>query len=154
AAGREHPGHAARHRRALPEHAAVRRHRRGHERGRAGDLAFHARRPAQDLRPGTMKVISERAGAAARAFEALKNFNFQSRYAERRGQADIADFTFGNPHEMPLPGLVEAIREGAVPQDKNWFAYKTSEEAPQAFVAGVLARELDLAFEPHDVALT
>jgi len=101
-----------------------------------------------------MKVISERAGAAARAFEALKNFNFQSRYAERRGQADIADFTFGNPHEMPLPGLVEAIREGAVPQDKNWFAYKTNEEVPQAFVAGVLARELDLPFEPPDVALT
>ena len=101
-----------------------------------------------------MKIVSERAGSAARAFDAIKNFNFQSRYAERRGQADIADFTFGNPHEMPLPGLVEAIREGAVPQDKNWFAYKTSEEAPQAFLADVLARELDLPFEPPDVALT
>jgi len=101
-----------------------------------------------------VKIVSERAGSAARAFDAIKNFNFQSRYAERRGQADIADFTFGNPHEMPLPGLVEAIREGAVPQDKNWFAYKTSEEAPQAFLADVLARELDLPFEPPDVALT
>src|SRR3954465_11050610 len=101
-----------------------------------------------------MKIVSERADAVARAFESIKDFNFQSRYGERRGNADIADFTFGNPHEMPLPGLVEAIREGAIPQDKNWFAYKTSEEAPQAFVAGVLARELDLAFEPPDVALT
>ena len=101
-----------------------------------------------------MKIISERAGAAARAFDAIKDFNFQSRYAERRGQPDIADFTFGNPHEMPLPGLVEAIREGAIAQDKNWFAYKTNEEVPQTFLAGVLARELDLAFEPPDVALT
>ena len=33
---------------------------------------------------------------------------------------------------MPLGGLVEAIRQGAVPQDKNWFAYKTGEEMPQA----------------------
>jgi aspartate aminotransferase len=101
-----------------------------------------------------VKVVSERAAAAARAFDAIKDFNFASRYGERRGQADVADFTFGNPHEMPLPGLVQAIREGATPHDKNWFAYKTSEEVPQAFVAGVLARELDLAFEPPDVALT
>ena len=101
-----------------------------------------------------MTPVSRRAAAAARAFSAIKDFNFRSRYAERRGQADIADFTFGNPHEMPLPGLVEAIHEGAVPQDKNWFAYKTSEEVPQAFQADVLARELGLAFEPPDVALT
>lgn len=101
-----------------------------------------------------MTIVAERARAAARAIEPIKAFNFQSRYAQRRGSADIADFTFGNPHEMPLPGLVDAIREGAIPQDKNWFAYKTSEEVPQAFVAGVLARELGLDFEPPDVALT
>jgi aspartate aminotransferase len=55
---------------------------------------------------------------------------------------------------MPLPGLVEAIRERALPRDKNWFAYKTSEEEPRAFVAERLAEELGLAFEPEDVALT
>jgi aspartate aminotransferase len=101
-----------------------------------------------------VKVVSERAGAAARAFEAVKAFNFHSRYAERRAHPGIADLTFGNPHELPLPGLVAAIRQGAVPQDKNWFAYKTSEEVPQAFLAGVLRRELGLAFEAPDVALT
>ena len=36
--------HAARHRRALPQHAAVRRHRRRHERRRAGDHALDAGR--------------------------------------------------------------------------------------------------------------
>ena len=79
-----------------------------------------------------MNVVSERAGAAARAFDAIKAFNFAARHGDRRGRPDIADFTFGNPHEMPLGGLVEAIRQGAVPQDKNWFAYKTGEEMPQA----------------------
>jgi len=101
-----------------------------------------------------MTVVSQRAIAAERAFEAIKHFAFHSRYGERRGDADIADFTFGNPQEMPLAGLVAAIREGAVPHDKNWFAYKTSEEAPQAFLADVLSRELDLRFEPPDIALT
>ena len=66
----------------------------------------------------------------------------------------ISDFTFGNPHEMPLPGIVEAIRARAVPHDKNWFAYKTSEEAPHAFLAEHVGRELGLAFEPADIALT
>ena len=55
---------------------------------------------------------------------------------------------------MPLPGLVAAIREHAQPHDKNWFAYKTSESEPQAFVAERLGRELGLPFTPSDIALT
>ena len=42
--GRQHPGDAARHRRALPQHAAVRRHPRRHDRGGAEDLAVNAGR--------------------------------------------------------------------------------------------------------------
>jgi aspartate aminotransferase len=92
--------------------------------------------------------------AANRAFEAVKHFFFHSRYAERRGEPDIADFTFGNPHEMPLQGIVAAIRANAVPQNKDWFAYKTSEEEPQAFLAQSLGNELSLPFAPADIALT
>ena len=84
----------------------------------------------------------------------MTSFIFNSRYGERRMDPGIADFTFGNPQEMPLAGLVAAIRETALPQNKDWFAYKTSEEAPQSFLAGALSRELGLAFEPPDIALT
>ena len=49
----------------------------------------------------------------------------------------IADFTFGNPQELPLPGLVDALQRNAVPQDKDWFAYKMSEEEPRQVVADV-----------------
>ena len=80
-----------------------------------------------------MTIISQRAVAANGAFDAVKNFYFNSRYGERRTDPGIADFTFGNPHEMPLEGIVAAIREGAVPQNEDWFAYKTSEEAPPGF---------------------
>jgi len=99
-------------------------------------------------------TASRRAAATHRAFDIVRDFYFSSRYGEARGDPSIADFTFGNPHEMPLAGLVDAIREAAIPHDKDWFAYKTSEEAPQAFLAGVLAKELGLPFEPPDVALT
>jgi aspartate aminotransferase len=99
-------------------------------------------------------IVSQRIAAANSAFEAVRNFYFNSRYGERRGDPGIADFTFGNPHEMPLEGLVAAIRESALPQNKDWFAYKTSEEVPQAFLADEVGRELGLSFDPPDIALT
>src|SRR5262249_37573800 len=51
-------------------------------------------------------------------------------------------------------GLVTTLRERAVPRNKDWFAYKTSEEEPQAFLAQRLRRELALPFEASDIALT
>jgi aspartate aminotransferase len=101
-----------------------------------------------------MSPISARILATNAAFEAVKHFFFKSRYAKRRLEPGICDFTLGNPHEMPLEGVVAAIRERAIPHDKNWFAYKTSEEDPKAFIAERLGSELDLAFEPDDIALT
>ncbi|MCW5714383.1 MAG: aminotransferase class I/II-fold pyridoxal phosphate-dependent enzyme [Bauldia sp.] len=101
-----------------------------------------------------MSVVSRRAGAAAAAFDAVGRFYFASRYSERRFAETISDFTFGNPQEMPLPGIGEAIRRHALPQNKNWFAYKTSETGPQTFVAGRLSAELGLRFAPEDIALT
>ncbi|HEY4141495.1 MAG TPA: aminotransferase class I/II-fold pyridoxal phosphate-dependent enzyme [Pseudolabrys sp.] len=101
-----------------------------------------------------MPIVSVRASAADTAFGAVKDFYFNSRYGERRGQPDISDFTFGNPHEMPLEGIVTALRQHAVPQSKDWFAYKTSEQEPQAFLAERLSRELALPFEAPDIALT
>jgi len=101
-----------------------------------------------------MWVASNRVRAAAESFEPIRQFYFQSRYADRRGESDICDFTFGNPHEMPLPGLVEAIRHHAVPHNKDWFAYKASEPEPQAFLAERLTQELSLPYEPADIALT
>src|SRR5262249_43993517 len=88
------------------------------------------------------------------AFAAVKHFYSSSRYSERRTHPGISDFTFGNPHELPLPRLVEAIRERAQPRDKNWFAYKTSEDEPQAYLAEHVGRELGLAFDSTDIALT
>ncbi len=101
-----------------------------------------------------MPVVSERMIKANAAFAAVKAFYFTSRYGARRCDPDICDFTFGNPQEMPLTGLVEALRQHAIPQNKSWFAYKTSEDDPRAFLAQRHGEELGLAFEPDDIALT
>jgi len=92
--------------------------------------------------------------AADAAFAAVNHFYSTSTYGKRRFDPGICDFTFGNPHELPLPGLVDAIRKHAEPHDKNWFAYKTSEVEAQAFLAGRLSHELDLPFVPTDITLT
>lgn len=101
-----------------------------------------------------MQVVSNRVRVAADSFEPIRQFYFDSRYSQRRGEPDICDFTFGNPHEMPLLGLVKAIRHHAVPHNKDWFAYKASEPEPQAFLAERLTQELSLPFEPADIAVT
>jgi aspartate aminotransferase len=101
-----------------------------------------------------MSLVSSRVRAADTAFAGVKDFYFASRYAERRFESNVCDFTFGNPHEMPLDGIVNALREKITPRDKNWFAYKTSEQEAQDFLAVTAGKELDLAFEPADFALT
>ncbi len=67
---------------------------------------------------------------------------------------DAADFTFGNPQELPLPGLVDSLQRNAAPKDKDWFAYKFSEDEPRQVVVETLRRRTGIAFEPGDVALT
>ena len=101
-----------------------------------------------------MDVISQRSRAAAASISVLEEFYFRSRYGVRRGDPDMCDFTFGNPQEFPLPGIVEAIQTRAEPQNKDWFAYKASEPEPQAYLAERVGAELGLAFEPEDIALT
>jgi aspartate aminotransferase len=98
--------------------------------------------------------MSSRIRSVDAAFAGVRAFYMSSRYGERRLEPGICDFTFGNPHEMPLQGLVSAIREHAQPHDKNWFAYKSSEPGPQEFLAEHVGRELGLTFKPADIALT
>ena len=40
-------------------------------------------------------------------------------WERHRLDPDVADFTFGNPQELPLPGLVEALQRHSVPLDKE-----------------------------------
>lgn len=68
--------------------------------------------------------------------------------------SDVADFTFGNPHEMPLQGFVDALQTWSVPRNKDWFGYKNSEPHAQTVVANSLQRMLGMPFEPNDIAMT
>ena len=104
-----------------------------------------------------MAITSDLAGRTDRMVDSVAHvFGWFTGGSWERHHLDpgVADFTFGNPQELPLPGLVDALQRHAVPGDKDWFAYKMSEEEPRSVVADVLRQRTGLAYRPEDVALT
>jgi aspartate aminotransferase len=85
----------------------------------------------------------------------LIRFFTESTWATRDpSDPDIADFVAGNPHEMVLPEYVEALQRWAVPQDKDWYAYKFNEPYAQAAAAAALRDRRGVPFEDEDIFLT
>lgn len=97
---------------------------------------------------------SRRARMTGAALAPLVWFESQSAYARRPRDIDICDFTFGNPHELPLPGFVAALRTWIEPRHARWFAYQTSDERARATVARSLESTHGLRFAPEDVHMT
>ena len=101
-----------------------------------------------------MTVQERRMDRMSASVEPIFEWIFSRMEEQRRLGPDAADFTFGNPQELPLPGLVDALQRNAVPRDKDWFAYKLSEEEPTRVVAESLRRRTGLPYEHEDVAMT
>jgi len=78
----------------------------------------------------------------------------ESKAFAKRGMPGVADFMLGNPHEMPLPGLVEVLRRNVEPDQPNWFAYKLNEPEAREPIARSLTRLTGLEWDPADVFLT
>lgn len=97
---------------------------------------------------------ARRARMTGAALAPLRWFESQSAYARRPRDADISDFTFGNPHEMPLAGFVSALRAWIEPRHERWYAYRTSDARARAVVARSLESSHGLRFAPEDVHLT
>lgn len=97
-------------------------------------------------------VMSMRAAEAKASVDLVTDF--LARIQALTDDPDALDFTFGNPHEFPLPGLSAAIRTQIEPRSVDWFAYKTSEREAQEAVASGLRAELGLPFDPDDIAMT
>ena len=66
----------------------------------------------------------------------------------------IANFMFGNPHDMAPHAYVDALIRGSTPTSADHFAYKMNEEDATAVVAASLAERFSLPFDREDVFLT
>ena len=100
-----------------------------------------------------MAVVSKRITDAADELRTVFEF-FNSYRAGKRPDEIRADLTFGNPHEMPLAGLVNTLEAAIRPRDVNWFAYKSSEAVAREAIARGLQTDLGLSFSPEDIAMT
>jgi aspartate aminotransferase len=97
-------------------------------------------------------VMSERATRAKSSVDRVTAF--LSRMQSAADDPDALDFTFGNPHEIALAGLTDAMRAQLEPRSVDWYAYKSNERPAQEAVAAGLIDELGLDFEPDDIAMT
>lgn len=102
-------------------------------------------------------VVSQRSERiqAAEPFGLL--FGFLRRRAAASGLGDgppPLDFTFGDPHELAMPGYVEALREAVAPQDEQWFAYKQSEWPAQDAAAASLEQIVPLGWTGDHLRMT
>ena len=97
-------------------------------------------------------TMSERAVRAKTSVDRVTGFF--SRIQSVAQDPDALDFTFGNPHEMALRGLTDAMRAQLEPRSVDWYAYKSNERPAQEAVAAGITAELGLDFEPDDIAMT
>jgi aspartate aminotransferase len=81
-------------------------------------------------------------------------FFMESTMAKREGDPTICDLVYGNPHDMALPELVETLQRWAVPQSKDWFAYKTNEQPARETAAATQSALVGTTFDPEDIFLT
>ena len=97
---------------------------------------------------------SQKSAAIRRAIEPLERFYSGGLYQQHARRPGICDFAFGNPHDPPVAGLSEALKHGASPRNKDWFAYKNSEPESRALVARVLRQRDGLPYEDDDICMT
>jgi aspartate aminotransferase len=101
-----------------------------------------------------MRVASSAVGDMVRYLEPVLA-NVTDLALERRAtQPDACDFRFGNPQEMPLPQIQQAITKWAAPKNKDWFAYKFNEPRAVKVAVESLRRRTGIQFEPDDIAIT
>ncbi len=101
-----------------------------------------------------MRPITQRLGNIHTALANVLPFFEDSLFNRRIDDPLACDFIFGNPQEMPLQKYVETLQHWVVPQNKDWFAYKMSEEAPRQALALSLSQQRGLAFRPEDIHIT
>ncbi|MFO7547139.1 MAG: aminotransferase class I/II-fold pyridoxal phosphate-dependent enzyme [Trueperaceae bacterium] len=99
--------------------------------------------------------MAKRISATQAAMSPFMTFYADSAWAKRDPHDPATcDFVLGNPHEMPLPTFVSALRGGIEPKSADWFAYKVSEPASQSVIAESLQRRHGLPYRPEDVLMT
>jgi len=66
----------------------------------------------------------------------------------------IVDLLFGNPHDMPDPAYVAALRHHTLPEDPGWFGYVFNNPEAVAVAAQGLRDHTGMSWHDDDIAMT
>lgn len=81
-------------------------------------------------------------------------FQVSARIAQLPSSPDTCDFTFGNPHDMPLPGYVAALQKWSVPNSKDYYAYVSGEDHAKKVIAKSLNDRFGRPYAADDILMT
>ncbi|CAN5809330.1 pyridoxal phosphate-dependent aminotransferase [soil metagenome] len=98
--------------------------------------------------------VASRITELAHAMRHVMTYIDESAYIVKSTDPCVSNFALGNPQDIPLTGVVDALKHAVEPRNKDWFAYKLSEPESQEVVAASLREELGIPFEPDDIAMT
>ena len=101
-----------------------------------------------------MRVHSAAVGEMVRYLEPVLAQVSDLALERRARQPDACDFRFGNPQEMPLPQIQQAVTKWAAPKNKDWFAYKFNDPDAVKVAVESLRKRVGIEFEPADIAMT
>jgi aspartate aminotransferase len=103
------------------------------------------------IEPG---AVSRTVGDLRTTLTAFDEFLSESQWTRRAGDSRMCDFVVGNPHDPPLPALVDALSSAAIPRRSNWYAYTMNAPEATETVAASLRERFGLPFDSRDVFMT
>jgi aspartate aminotransferase len=101
-----------------------------------------------------MSAISATVVEMMASVEPVTWFTSRSTYASEGMKPGACDFCFGNPQEMPLAEIHQALSRWAAPRNKDWYAYKFSVPEAVSVVVESLRLRHGIDFDPADVSMT
>ncbi|MBI5666060.1 MAG: aminotransferase class I/II-fold pyridoxal phosphate-dependent enzyme, partial [Nitrospirae bacterium] len=99
-------------------------------------------------------LLTAKTRAALDALAPLQNILEESEWLLHTDDPAVCDFTFGNPHDAPIPAFVDSLRRHVEPKDPWWYAYKMNEPGPRKVICESLRQWRGVPFEEKDIFLT
>jgi aspartate aminotransferase len=100
------------------------------------------------------RPTSRQIGSVANALGRFAEFGTDAALWEDLAKPQACDFMFGNPHELPIPGYVDALTRATRPTGPQHYAYTMDLPQATAVIATGLRERFGIDFSAQDIHMT
>jgi aspartate aminotransferase len=100
------------------------------------------------------RASSHQIQAVADALGRFADFGTDAALWENLAKPEACDFMFGNPHDLPLPGYVDALTSATQPTGPRHYAYTMDLPQATAAIAAGLRHRFGIPFAEQDIHMT